>query len=295
MSSTPVPAAASTVDASPAPAGKLSRARIVWSIAGRDLRSHLFGLSLYVVVALVLLGISHFAVRNALWQVDQNGLMVLGNPINYPFFLALWLSAVYLGLMAAVAIARERDNGTLEVLFYGPVDSLSYLLGKFVQPMISFVVVAAFYLAYFAASAWYTNLGFTGGIVQLLVLALVLTGCVVAFGLAISAVSRRVFLAVIGFLGLMVLFTLFSVAQAVLLAIPAERLTDVLAFARTLVDNVQRGLQWLSPLAYFSRGSAALLIGEWQDYLIAVGSSLVYTAVLVALAVFAFQRKGVRR
>ena len=273
----------------------VSRWHVARTIAGRDLRSQLFGLSLYLAVALVLLGVSHFALRNALWQVEQNGLLVLGSPVAYPFFLAMWLSAIYFGLMAAVAIARERDNGTLEVLFYGPVDSLSYMAGKFLQPMASALVVTVLYLVTFGATAWFTNLGFPRETPQLVVLALALTACVVSLGLLISALSRRVFLAVLVFLGLMLLFTLFSVAHAVLLAIPGERLTDLLAFARTVVDNVQQVLTWISPIGYYSRGSAALQMGDAGQYLVALGSSLAYAAVMLSLAAWAFARKGVGR
>lgn len=280
---------------SPVAIPRFRRARVIWTIASRDLRSHVFGVSLYVAVALILLGVSHFALRNALWQVEQNGLMVLADPVGYPFFLALWLMAVYMGLMAAVTIARERDNGTLEVLFYGPVDSGTYVLGKLTQPMASFVIVALFYLLYFAGSARFANLGFPGNVPELLLLALALTGCVVAFGLAISALSRKVSVAVLVFLGLMLVFTAVSIAQLILLAIPAEQLTDVLAFARTVVDGIQRGLEWVSPLAYFSRGSVSLELGEWRGYLEALGSTVLYTAVLTWVAALAFRRKGVRR
>lgn len=273
----------------------VSRWHVARTIAGRDLRSHLRGFSLYLAVSLVLLAVSHFALRNALWQVEQNGLLVLGSPVAYPFFLAMWLSAIYLGLMAAVAIARERDTGTLEVLFYGPVDGLSYLAGKFLQPMASALVVTALYLVYFGAAAAYTNLGFPGNVAQLVVLALALTACVVALGLLISALSRRVFISVLVFLGLMLFFTLFSVAHAVLMAIPGERLTDLLAFARTVVDNVQRVLAWVSPIGYYSRGSEALQMGDAGQYLAALGSSLAYAAVMMGLAAWAFPRKGVRR
>lgn len=273
----------------------VSRWHVARTIAGRDLRSHLWGFSLYLAVSLVLLAVSHFALRNALWQVEQNGLLVLGSPVAYPFFLAMWLSAIYLGLMAAVAIARERDTGTLEVLFYGPVDGLSYLAGKFLQPMASALVVTALYLLYFGAAAAYTNLGFPGNVAQLVVLALALTACVVALGLLISALSRRVFISVLLFLGLMLFFTLFSVAHAVLMAIPGERLTDLLAFARTVVDNVQRVLVWVSPIGYYSRGSEALQMGDSGQYLVALGSSLAYAAVMMGLAAWAFPRKGVRR
>ncbi|MEW6047971.1 MAG: ABC transporter permease subunit [Bacillota bacterium] len=273
----------------------ITRGHVALTIAGRDLRSHLFGFSLYLAVSLVLLGVSHFAMRNALWQVEQNGLIVLGSPISYPFFLAMWLLTIYLGLMAAVAIARERDSGTLEVLFYGPVDGLSYLAGKFLQPVASFAVVMLFYLLYFGVTAAYTNLGFPGQVLQLLLLSLALAGCVVALGLAVSALSRRVFISVLVFLGLMLFFTLFDVAHAVLMAIPGERLTDLLAFARMVVDSTQQVMAWISPVEYYSRGSAALLMGERSAYLVALGSSVLYTAVLMALAAWIFQRKGVRR
>ena len=40
------------------------------------------------------------------------------------------LSEASVSTSAAVSTARDREAGTLEVLFYGPVDEISYVLGK---------------------------------------------------------------------------------------------------------------------------------------------------------------------
>ena len=40
---------------------------------------------------------------------------------------------------AAVSAARDRESGTLEVLFYGPVDELSYVLGKVGGLLVAYV------------------------------------------------------------------------------------------------------------------------------------------------------------
>ena len=60
----------------------------------------------------------------------KNGLLVLSGAFNFPLFAIIFFSATFLALSSVTTIARERDQGTMEALFYGPIDSTAYILGK---------------------------------------------------------------------------------------------------------------------------------------------------------------------
>lgn len=271
------------------------RTNVVRTVAKRDLRSTLYGIGMYFVLTLIFLAVSYVSIRNSLFQVTENGLWAFPSPINAPFFFSIGLAATYLGLVSAISISRERDQGTLEVLFYGPVDSFSYVMAKYVQQMISFLVVLVMTLGFFAAISAYTNLGFSGNLAGILLLSFFLASCMIAFGIFLSSASNKVITSVVLFLGLMLFFLIFQVAHQVVLAMPGQKLSTVLVYVRIALDNMNKVVQWISPLGYLDRGAVAINLGNATQYLWSLLSSLGYTAVLLWLSMLSFNRKGVRR
>lgn len=261
----------------------------------RELRSTLYGTGLYIVLFLIFLGTSYLFLRSSLFNVTDAGIMALRNPITQPLFFAIGLAAAYLGLCAAISISRERDLGTLEVLFYGPVDSTTYVTGKYVQQMLAFAVMLVFAVVNFYLASLVTNFGFTSDLWGMLLLSFFLASCMVSFGIFLSAVSKRMAVSVVLFLALMLFFLVFSVAHSIIVTIPGRSLTPVLVYVRVILDNMNLVVQWISPLAYFDRGSLALSMGHTGQYVISVVSSLVYSAVLLGLSIASFNRKGVKR
>lgn len=264
-------------------------------IAKRELFSTLYGLGLYIVLAIIFLLTSYGSVRLSLLNVVENGLEALPNPIAWPFFLTVFLAATYLGLCSAIAISREREQGTLEVLFYGPVDSISYVLGKFSQQLLTFGVVLVFSLINFFIISQFTNLGFSGGFFGLLILSIFLAASMVAFGIFLSSVAKRTIVGVVLFIALVLFFVIFWAAHSFIMSLPGRNLTTFLIYARLILDNLNIVIQWISPVSYFLRGMMAVGLGSFSQYAVSIISSIIYSAVLLGLAVFMFERKGVKR
>ncbi|NLN17831.1 MAG: ABC transporter permease subunit [Firmicutes bacterium] len=263
--------------------------------ARRELFSTLYGLGLYVVLFVIFLLTAYGSIRVSLLNVVNNGLEALPNPITAPFYLTVFLAATYLGLCSALAISREREQGTLEVLFYGPVDSLSYVLGKFLQQVLTFFVVLGFSLINFFLLSQFTNLGFSGNFFGLFVLSVFLASCMISFGIFLSAAAKRTIFAVILFISLVLSFVIFWGAHSLIMSLPGKNLTTLLIYTRLVLDNVNVLVQWISPLAYFVRGMVAVSQGNIGQYLVSVVSSLIYTTVLLGAAVTIFDRRGVKR
>lgn len=263
----------------------------------RELRSTLNGLGIYVVMFLIFLAISYIFIRTSLFDVTEAGITALPTPIAFPFFVAMGLAAAYLGLCAAISISRERDLGTIEVLFYGPVDSASYVIGKYVQQMLAFGVILLFAVINFYLISLVTNLG-ASNVIGLLVLSFFLASCMVSFGIFLSSLSKRMAVSVVMFLALMLFFLAFSFAHTYMqtLSIFDQRtFSPVLVYVRAILDNMNAVITWISPLAYFGRGTVALGMGNTGQYVVSLLSSLVYSGILLGLSIVAFNRKGVRR
>jgi hypothetical protein len=117
----------------------------------------------------------------------------------------------------------------------------------------------------------------------------------VSFGIFLSAVAKRTVAAVVLFISLVLFFVLFWGAHQFIMSLSGLKLTTFLVYARLILDNLNMVVQWISPLAYFIRGLMAVDLGSTTQYLISIVSSLIYSAVLLGLAVTMFERRGVKR
>lgn len=263
--------------------------------AKREFRSTLTGPGIYVVLSLIFLGVSFGYFRNRLLEVVEQGIIGILNPGQTPWLYAIGLAALYLGVCAAISISRERDVGTLEVLFYGPVDSLSYVMGKYAQQMMAFGVVLVFSLINFYIINSVTNLGMSN-VLGMVVLSIFLTSAIISFGILLSAMTRKMTVSIVLFLGLNLFFFAFTTAHLFLQSLSAlgVELAPVFVFIRSLLDNTNFIVEWISPLSYFLRGSRALSMGDTGQYILSLLSSTIYTLVALALSVAAFNWKGVR-
>lgn len=271
------------------------RAHAVKVSAKRELRSTLYGIGIYLVLALIFLATAYFFVNNSIRNTLDAGIWAIRNPITVPFFYSVGLAAAYLGLCSALSVSRDRDQGTLEVLFYGPVDAISYLMSKFVHQLLAFGVVLLFAIVNFYLVSQVTNLGFTSDFIGYLILSIFLTACMVSFGIFLSVSTRRTMASIIVFLALVLFFLGFSIAHAIIMSLPGQQMTPLLIYVRVIIDNMNYVMQWISPLSYFSRGMTAVFMKDVGQYALSVLSSVIYSGVLMALSVWIFNKKGVRR
>lgn len=261
----------------------------------REIRSTLYGIGLYITLALIFLAASYFFVNSTLRTVADAGIMALANPITSPLFISVGLAATYLGLCSSLSISRDRDLGTLEVLFYGPVDAVSYVLGKYVHQLLAYVVVLLFALVNFYGISWVTNVGFSSDIIGIMVLSIFLTSCMVSFGIVLSVSTRRMIVSVVLFLALVLFFLVFSIVHGWVMSIAGQNLTTAMVYVRVILDNANEFVKWISPVDYYLRGMNAVMRQDPGGYALSILSSAVYSAVLLALSVWMFGRKGVRR
>ena len=96
--------------------------------------------STYVALGFAL-GLAGWMLSNDVALVRSNGLMVNAAPFQGPLLGALLVLSSFFAFSAVLSVARERDRGTLEVLFYGPIDETTYLGGKLVGLMGAYVAM----------------------------------------------------------------------------------------------------------------------------------------------------------
>ena len=183
----------------------------------------------------------------------------------------------------------------MKVLFFGPVDGVSYLLGRLWSQSLLFAMAGGVVLFWAIGLGWLTNLLVQADLLAVLGLGLLTNSGVVAFGLLVGAWGRTARTALVLFLlaVLLVLVAQFGTPVVEQLAsnTPANR-QDSLLFLRTALDGLNGLLLWFSPFAQMSRGMDALLVGDGGRLLLHTGGLLGQMALYFSGAVWALKRGG---
>lgn len=266
-------------------------------IQRRDLQAMVYGLGIYFTLFLSLL-VSSLLIKNNLGLASKRGVLVMTRPLYLPFFLTAVLSSLYLAVSSATSISRERDQGTLEVLFYGPLDYISFILGKYMSQMVIYLLIISINILCLALYALLFNMAFSGELVWAALLSLFTTSSVVAFGMLLSTFTGRVRTSLFLFLGVVLVFLAIQGGYQIVSGFSIETRpgrVNPLLFIREALAFLNRLTLWLSPFSYLSRGMDALTVGNLGAYLGLLLLSALSTALLLFACIVALERKGVRR
>lgn len=272
----------------------VERIRTARILSKRELRFSVFSLAVYLPVFFSFL-IAYFLIRNYISSLETNGVMVVSNPLNMPFYICVMVSSIYLALSSAISITREKEQGTLEILFYGPVDTPSYLIGKFLEHLGAYLVMLVFYIIFFVIASLTTNFGFSLAFVKTVILSVFIVSSMVAFGTLISTLTARIKNAVLLFLGLILAFLGLQFLGSILGNIQPDNMSSMAAYARSFISAIVGFVQWISPFSYLFRGIDAVDQGSTVRYLISLVSSVAYSTVLMILSAIIFERRGVKK
>lgn len=261
----------------------------------RDLRSMLLGYGVYLVLSLALLA-GVLLLGNYLNFVDENGLLVLSGAFNLPLFAIIFLSAIFLALSSVATIARERDQGTMEALFYGPIDAIAYVLGKFLAQMATYLVMVAIYALCFIIYASFTNFTFPWSLGWVVLLSIWVTANVVTFGIFVSAWSSRVRTALLLFLSVVLVLVVIQFGQELLATIPLEGgYYNPVQLLQAALGALNEIISWLSPFSYLMQGMEAVRRQSSSTYLLVLAVSTFFSLLFFILSIVVLERKGVRR
>lgn len=279
------------------------RVRRVWPTAARptaamirlDLVSTLTALAPYAVVA-VAAALAAFLLQNDVHRVQEDGLLVLGDPFAVALYGGVLLLSVYLAASAALTVAREREHGAVELLCYGPVNAASYLLAKFCSHVVQYACLLVLLLGSYLLLGLVTGLRLRGTTLLAMALSIAPAAAATALGLLVAALVRRVRPTVLAVLGLAVGAVGLQVAREILVRLPAPEFhvnpVQVLRWAAVAVSSIT---QWVLPFGYVDRELSGMLRGDLATALAVALAAAVYAAVALVLAGAGLDRTGIRR
>ena len=266
----------------------------VWVIARRDLLGMLYGPGIHLVVALGMLATLP-VIAGYLDAVERNRVLILADAFTLPFFVAATIAMLFLALASVATIARERDQGTLEVLFYGPVDVRSYVLAKHLAHLLAYLPIVLGLALLMLAYAGMTGLRLPQAFALELLLSVFTAAAVAALGVCLSTLARgvRSGIALLG--ALTALFLAIRVGSELLSGIAVTNNVSPLLILRNVVLALDAIAGYVSPFGLFQSGVDALVRQDLVGYLSAILLSCLQCAVLLMVSVRLLARRGVRR
>lgn len=277
-----------------ASAAAATRWRVASVIAWREAKAATRGVGGYIALTVALVAATWMLLIDVR-GLDAGGLLVLADPFRSPLAIAMLVLAVFLAIWAAVSAARDRESGTLEVLFYGPVDEVAYILGKVGGLLVAYLAALPILLASLALLALMTGFSLTPMILVSLVLSIVPAAEIVGFGVLLSVGTSRVRNAVLLLVGVTAVLLGVTVAHSMVLLVPVTDPASPVLPLRDALGTLGVGVSWISPFAYLERVVDGVLSGAWWSAGISLAAAVAYTAAMIGLAALWLRHRGVHR
>jgi ABC-type transport system involved in multi-copper enzyme maturation permease subunit len=271
-----------------------SRWWVAGVIARREARAAMRGIGGYLALTVAMIA-GTWVLLVDVRALEGNGTIVLADPFRSTFTIAMLVLALFLAVSAAVSAARDRESGTLETLFYAPVDEVAYIVGKVGGLLLAYLAALPLILASLALLSFITGFALTAKVVVGLALSVVPAAEIIAFGVLLSVGTSRVRTAVLLLMAVIALLLGITVAYSLVQLMPIENPASPVLPLRDTLAALDAAVRWISPFAYLERVVEGVTGGAWRSAATSLTVTLVYTAVLIGLAALWLRRRGVQR
>lgn len=269
------------------------RMNVIKIIAKNEIESIYYNYWFYLILFFSFL-IASFLINSTINTVIDNKVMVLNKSLNTPMFFVVIIGTFYLAISSLISISDEKEKGTLKVLFCGPVDSVSYISGKYIGAMVVYLGMVIFYIVYFYTISLLTNLRFSFSFLQVLFSSFFYVSCMVSFGIILASITESYRNSILLFIGFNFFFLALYIFYIMIMAFPIEELSTFFRYIRSGLYYLNNIIEWLSPFSYFQRSISAanLNIGK---FIVTIIYSLLYSSLLLGCSIKIFSRKEIRK
>ena len=189
----------------------------IWTVTQRNLRQLAGSLSPYAVLTVGLAGVV-ISLGNTLQVIRRGYAVVLREPFSLPLLGVCVFAALLLGLLAGASVARERESGVLETMFYSPLNDKEYMLGKFLAHWLTYGIMMMVLSVAVWVLAFGTQLSISLRLLLVPIFSSLLSAAAIGLGLFLATVNRTVRGTLLSFLGYFLFFGALSLGQLILTA-----------------------------------------------------------------------------
>lgn len=238
-----------------------------------------------------------FIMVNAIRFIEVNHILIERQVISPPLLIIALTLSLYLALSVSVTVAREYDKGTLELLLYGPVDELGFLLGNLLAHLNLFFGGLAVALLWSVFNIWMLNLSFSFTILLILIGYILMAVELISLGL-LSAVwggkSRNAVVLLVIILLILGGIQLGDQLISNFVQVSGSVVNDPLLFTRNIFSFLNNIIRWISPYSQVKAANLAVMNNLWGEYALLMGIMLVEAFGLFFLATKLLEKKGAR-
>jgi ABC-type transport system involved in multi-copper enzyme maturation permease subunit len=267
---------------------------VVAVIAWREAKAAMCGMGCYIALTLALIAATWMLLVDVR-ALETAGLLVLTDAFRPSVTVAMLVLALFFAVSAAVSAARDRESGTLEVLFYGPVDEFTYILGKVAGLLLAYLATLPLLLAALALLSWMSGFALTPAVPMSIMLSIVPAAEILGFGILLSVGMGRVRSAVLLLVGIVLVLLGIRLAYSMVLLVPITDPASPVLPLRDTLAALDAAASWISPFSYLERVVDGAMAGAWRNALLSLMAAVVYTVLMIALAAFLLRRRGVWR
>jgi ABC-type transport system involved in multi-copper enzyme maturation permease subunit len=268
------------------------RWRVSWAISKRVIQAAIYSPTIYVGLAIITFAVI-IPLRSFETILNDRGAIVVLRPFDLSILVAGILIAIYLAFFSLLAITQDRDQGTMVVLFYGPIDPESYLMGQLVGQwlqslFIHFVLglcIIILSLATGLVSSW--QLGIS------LLASLITSATVISFGIFLGILVQKTRGAILLFTSFVAIIIILQVIPLFLTGLAAQGLGSI-NFLVNILSGLRIIVRWVSPFSYLFNGLDAASRGDYITYLLALIQAIVYMLVLLLISARVLKRRGIQ-
>ena len=270
------------------------RWRVARVIAWREVKVAIHGIGGYIALTVALIAGTWILLVDVR-ALNADGLRVLADPFRPALTIAMLVLAIFLAVSAAVSVAHDRESGTLETLFYGPVDETAYILGKVGGAMAAYVAALPLLLASLMLLSLMSGFELTPAMLIGLALSVLPAAQIVGLGVLFSVGTSRVRSAVLLLIAAIAVLLGITVAYSLVQLVPISDPSSSILPLRDALAALDTGVRWLSPFAYLERVFDEVSSGAWRRVALGLAIAVVYTAIMIGLAAYWLRRRGVQR
>lgn len=272
------------------------RLLVINSIQDRVNKVTFYQMGIYITITFTLI-LAALTLHNSLRFTEQNIVFVARQPLFLPILVNTGLVSLYLGVVAAVNVSREKDRRTLEVLMYGPVDEMGFLTGIFIAQLRMFLIAIAFTFIWSHFTIWILNLVLSIELYVLFLTSLLMSSVVISFAIFTAVWGDKTRTALVVFIMTLFLLTGVQIADQVISNIvisSSPSNNDPILLIRNALAIISSVTQWFSPYSQFLQSMDAIADRNIISLFKNVGVMLLQTLVLLLGSIKLLQHKGIR-
>lgn len=227
----------------------------------------------------------------------KNSVFILSRtmePLSLIFMISVvGIFSLYFATNSVTTIARERHDKTLEVLFYGPIDEFSFIIGKFTGMMFVFLFMLLCSLAFILLVDLFVHIGNFYEILKLSFLSIFLISCIITLGIFLSIFTSSVSGSISLLIGFFIALTVLQIMGGIIDVFLGDN--QSISMIKDTIMNLISNVKYISPIEYLSMGWDSIASKDNTKYLLSLLYSLIYSGVFLGLSTVALIKRGVKQ